>query len=527
MDARRILRDDTGAAAVVVAVFFIAALLMAAVVVDVGYLYAARRQLQSAADAGALAGCQELIQTEDPGAATALAREYAQRNAVGPAVGLAVDGVVVNTAECSVRVAVSRQTPVFFARILGPASRRVVATAKARKWQLSGGRYLVPWAIPIIRHVERIEAWVDGGSPVVLSEVSGLHWSGAVAAPGAGDSRDMFVRVYNDYGVPELLVESSGPGMLDAPVARVSGYSATGGLASVRLSDDFLSSNGSGRYFPITLTVRTVEPQPELTAVIDRAAYPMSTSDGGTLWTLTISAGMVSLTDDPFTVVPVYVKAGAGGGAALPTAYIHVRRTTAPIDRVIVSPLVQDPGGAVGVDVHLNDFDPSIAQPGTLYTLRVNATGNIGGNFGELNLGSIQHSGDCPPDPAGIRISTNYFQNVAYGYKGGVHVGDIINMSPGESGSNTDRALDDRTSRLLPGDDLVVCVPVVEKYEDKGNGTYEVIVVAFASFRVLEHGDGDVEAEFIEYVANPAEFTPTPGGGDPVGGISAARLVNP
>ncbi|TLM73638.1 MAG: hypothetical protein FDZ70_07600, partial [Actinobacteria bacterium] len=281
----RRFRDDTGAAAAVVAIFFIAALLMAAVVVDVGYLYDARRQLQAAADAGALAGCQELVRTDDPAAATALASQYAQANANGAAIDLVVDDVEVDTGEYSVRVSVSRATPVFFARMLGPASRRVVAVAKARKWALAGGRYLVPWAIPIIRHVDRVEAWVGNGSPTVLGEAGALHWSGSVPAPAAGTSADVFVRVYNDYGVPEMLVESSGSKTEDAPVARVTGFTPSGGLASLTLSDDFLSSNGSGRYFPVTLAAETVQPQTGMTATIGKAKYPMTDAGGGTRWT--------------------------------------------------------------------------------------------------------------------------------------------------------------------------------------------------------------------------------------------------
>src|SRR5512140_3223154 len=92
---RHRIAEDEGAVAVIVAVLLVVFLLLAALAVDLGYFFNVRRQLQSAADAGALAGCLELGATGDAGAADAAARSYAVANAVAPADGLAVTGVEV------------------------------------------------------------------------------------------------------------------------------------------------------------------------------------------------------------------------------------------------------------------------------------------------------------------------------------------------------------------------------------------------------------------------------------------------
>lgn len=69
--AMRRLNDDDGAVAVVVAVLMVVAMLFAAIVIDVGAVYAERRQLQNGADAAALALARECALTsEDPCVAT-------------------------------------------------------------------------------------------------------------------------------------------------------------------------------------------------------------------------------------------------------------------------------------------------------------------------------------------------------------------------------------------------------------------------------------------------------------------------
>lgn len=77
-DLRRALRSDSGAVALIVAIAIGVLLGVAALAVDMGALYAHRRQMQTAADAAALAGVQALPLRPD--IALDLAAEYAALN---------------------------------------------------------------------------------------------------------------------------------------------------------------------------------------------------------------------------------------------------------------------------------------------------------------------------------------------------------------------------------------------------------------------------------------------------------------
>lgn len=516
--------DDSGAVAVVAAVFVVAAMLLAAVVVDAGYLYAARRQLQAAADAGALAGCHELILDGGSGDAVAVAKEYAFANAVGPGSGLVVDDVEVDMSAYSVRVSVSRQAPVFFARLIGSETRNVVAVAKATRWQLSGGRYLMPWGLPIIRNVDRVEALVVDGSTVLqtttLGKISALDYRGSVAAPGAPGGYDVWVRIHNTHGVIERLVDSDGPAAKDTPVARIVTADAAYPFESVVLSGGFIASDAP--VLPV-LSVRTRQPQPEVKVAIGKVKRQMTDAGGGVLWTYAVRHEDLEFNDDLLLTFPVDVHLGKPDGN---DTYIHVRRSTFPVKSVDVAPVVNGAGDGVSVRVLLNEFDPETMTPGQVYTLRVGSQGNEVGNFGEVNYSKIIHHG-CPPDPVGVKPGNNYYDWTVSGYPGGVHLGDIVAMSPGGSGSLTYKALSERVSKLAPGEDLVVTIPVVEKCVDKAGGEYDVMVVAFAAFRITEFDkSGYVRGVFLKYLANPSGFEPDPGGSD-TSAIYAPRLVNP
>lgn len=516
------LKDDSGVSAVIVAVFITVAVGMAAVVVDVGYLYDTRRQLQAAADAAALAGCQELIMSADAGNAETAARDYADRNAVGPAAGLTVASVSVDMDEWSVRVGVSKDSPAFFSRIFGDASHQVAAAAKAKRWRLSGARYLVPWAIPILREVDRVEALVVNGKDVISStdlSASGLDYTGSLAAPGSSGGYDVLLRIWNQYGVPEYMIDSSNN--KETAVGRIVVPDGDHPFTSVSLSEDFIASDDFS--YPV-LTVRTVEPQAKVWVKLDKVKHSMTDAGGGTLWTYTIQPGDVDDGDDLLRTYECNVYVGSKADKLI-DAYLHVRRSTHPVGVVAVSPTVSAAGGTVFVQVTLNEFDPTTAVPGQTYTLRVGSDSGENGNYCELNYNKIVHSGDCPDDPGGIKPGNNYYDWTAYGYPGGIHVGDLIDTSPGVSGANTEKALDERLANLQPGEDMVIVAPVVEKYEDKGGGAYQVIVDGFAAFRITRYEkDATVEGEFIEYVANPSEYTADPGSG---GGAYAPRLVNP
>ncbi len=514
-------RDDSGAVAVTVAIFVIAFVALSAIVVDVGYMYDTRRQLQAIAESAALAGCQELIATQDAGAADSVARAYANLNTDdGPVDGLTIESVDVDMTEGSVRVVVAQQAPAFFSRMFGPATNDVRAAAKARKWALAGGRYVVPWAIPTIRSIDYVEAAIvdDKGNVISstnLGETGTFTFGGIVNAPVAPGGYDVRVRIYNSYGIPELLYDSTN--VKEAPAGRVTVGGTT--FTSVTLSDDYVTL---GEGLPV-LSVVTAAPEASVSVDVAGKKRVMTTTDD-IHWSYAIQAHDVDWEADLLRVYELDVFTGGKGDGV--DAYLHVARSTHPIEVITATPGVVAAGGSVAVSVELSEFYPTTAVPGQTYVLRVGSPAGLAGNYGELNFSKLVHTSDCPPDPYDPKAGNNYFDWTAYGYEGGIHLDDVIELSPGTSGINTQKALDERASRLLPGEDLIVAVPVVERYVEKTGGAYDVIVVNFAAFKILSYDkSGGVTGEFQQYIANPSSYEPDPGG-DP-NAIYAARLVNP
>jgi hypothetical protein len=139
---------------------FVAALLallgIAALGIDAGYMFTVRHELQRSTDAGALAGASAFFDGSwsDPAIRTladARARAYASKDKVATA-ALSPGGeisVAFPSAE-RVRVAASRNVPLFFSRIfLGPTKTITaysVAEASAAGTNVKG---LKPWGIPL------------------------------------------------------------------------------------------------------------------------------------------------------------------------------------------------------------------------------------------------------------------------------------------------------------------------------------------------------------------------------------------
>lgn len=518
---KRFLSDDSGAVVVIVAVVLVALLGVAAIAVDQGYLYDTRRQLQAAADAASLAGCSVLIESKDPGQAEAAAYEYAAYNANGPGEGLVVDSVEVDMSAEPwwVRVRVSRPVPAWFAGVFGVESTTVHAVGKAEKQPLVGARNLMPWGLPIIREddVADVEAIVMSGatalSTTTLSSSGAHRWAGNITAPTTPGAYDVNVAVVTEFaeggGITEWVGDSKGP----QPAGRIIVAPTDYPFTSIQVTGDYGANDES---FAINVTAVTKEPAPSVTLAIDKQKVSMTGS--GTNWSVTLTDAQLAYDDGFLDTFPLDLYVGSKADTIV-DAYAHIRRSTYPFKSVVIADNVVAPGGSVPIEVELNDFDPTVLLPGAIFTLKVGSDGVETGNFCELNYGSILHDG-CPPDPEGADLGNNVRDWVEEGYGGGVHVGDIVPASPGNSGW-TVSVVQDRIAEF--GD--VIVVPVVSKYEDKGGGTYDTIVRAFAAFRITVMEDkSTIRGEFIEYVANPHEYG-SPGG--PGVTVFQARLVNP
>src|SRR3990172_12371733 len=139
MKTTNLKRSESGVIAVIIA-FAVAALIgFTAFVVDVGYLYEVKRQLQSAADAGALAGAQELINESTDEDILNVAEDYAKRNDFpsdsDPVLSM-LGAPYTEIGDNYVKVTVEKEVNLFFARIFGITSSTVNAKAKAQVFYL-------------------------------------------------------------------------------------------------------------------------------------------------------------------------------------------------------------------------------------------------------------------------------------------------------------------------------------------------------------------------------------------------------
>lgn len=139
---RRVAHEESGAVIIIVAFLLVALLGMTALAVDVGQLYQVRRQMVTAADAGALAGVVSLIEDPDQDTAELVARNYAIENESEPG------DTVVNVIDGhTVEVWSGKTVNYSFARILGFESQLVTAYAKAEYFPVSSAKGIVPWAV--------------------------------------------------------------------------------------------------------------------------------------------------------------------------------------------------------------------------------------------------------------------------------------------------------------------------------------------------------------------------------------------
>ena len=107
---KRLCYEEQGYSLVTAALLLMTLVMLLALVVDIGYAYVQRWQMQNAADAGALAGTRALFLGQD---AQQAAADYAQRN------GAENVTVTVEPGEKTVRVEAKTDFPTFVASILG------------------------------------------------------------------------------------------------------------------------------------------------------------------------------------------------------------------------------------------------------------------------------------------------------------------------------------------------------------------------------------------------------------------------
>jgi len=166
---RRVAREDDGVSLVLAAVAMVAIVAMAAFAVDVGRLYAERRELQNAADAIVLAIAEDCGHGEacDSGSATATANSYADLNASDNAAAIHALDLDLGAQEVSVTTKTEEADggtvlAPLFARVIGFEGSTVGASASAL------------WGFPKSAHLDL---------PIIISECEWSQVSGLIQDP--------------------------------------------------------------------------------------------------------------------------------------------------------------------------------------------------------------------------------------------------------------------------------------------------------------------------------------------------------
>lgn len=137
---RKLRKEETGQALIMVALLIGALGGFAALVVDVGYMYVQKSELQSAADAAALAGAITLGKTTSADVSTPVNStvvEYLNGNLDEAYTYSPGTDLVIDTANRTVKVAVRQVAPKFFAGILSSDTTTIYADATAdyiKRW---------------------------------------------------------------------------------------------------------------------------------------------------------------------------------------------------------------------------------------------------------------------------------------------------------------------------------------------------------------------------------------------------------
>lgn len=127
---RKYREDNSGQALVVIAIAMVVLLGFAAFAVDLGYAAHQKSILQNAADSAALAGVMSVPSSTDD-VVRAKVREYADANLKEPAT---IDNVGIDRSRNTVTVALSQETPRFFANIFSSETRVMAVRATAKAW---------------------------------------------------------------------------------------------------------------------------------------------------------------------------------------------------------------------------------------------------------------------------------------------------------------------------------------------------------------------------------------------------------
>lgn len=474
MDLRRSTRGEEGVVAITVALLLIGFLAFTALAVDYGYLAYIQRKLQTAADAAALAGAQEIIYKGlDQAAIYSKVKEYAQENGVPEtelqSVEIASDGV---------KVSVSRNVGLFFARAIGVGNDARIAKAKAKVVWISGLNDLVPFGVVDVRPDE-IWAGFDGKLVKLADLDNDSIFNGSVGAPLSDGSHAVIAKTVDKDAPANGVTVDPAAAVLVGPtpvkwVTLGANPSPSSGFLSARVA--------------IEATV-----MPDAVALVVGTKHTLSyggvDGSGNRVYQGAFAAPASAGT------YPADVEIRRGGAASEtvgPVAYLRVVDGYSVIGEVKATPTSAQAGFPISLSVKVNGF-----EYGQEYSLKLTSD-PYGGNFMALALDD---------ESGGNAFRVNISEGSTYEY----FIGDIVVTEPGNMQGPTNQGLNNRIlsdthnwttwSPTKPPCPRVITVPLVALtgYLDS-NGRHKTVITGFARFFIESWSSkGTIRGYFVEY----------------------------
>lgn len=497
--SRRRIADESGAVAVTFAIVFLLLVAFSALAVDVGFWYTARRQLQSAADAAALAGCRELSEESGTAEIERAVDEYASRNFSTPLQNPPSSRVAeLSVGPDYVKVTCEADAPVFLSHfMLNRGTMLIRAQSVAKVGYLAGAKGPVPFGLTILR-VGSLSGRLGTSPWCGFSKQQDGSWERTF--PG-GSSGALRIQATNSQGFTESFEDLISVAALD-PAGRISAMDVdsntlTQGDTSVHLTVQLVSSLQPGEKLKAKAGGAEVDLAPGLSGAYE-ADVPVPWEDKG----------------HPCENQTLSVELGKGNAKQTVECVLLLRTSSYVLQDVQAHPAAVLPGDTVRVQVRTLDF-----QYGVQYELKVVGGESITpGNFGALSFGTLDHS-QCgysyKPPPITHPGESAFQQYVEGGMDFDVHIGDLVEVEPGDMAKGASEGLEERVSGIelltlaewesagRPNSKQVLIVPVVERIQEVA-GRKPVRVVAFATFLLQEplpdHKD-PVVGSFVEWTA--------------------------
>lgn len=204
---RKLIKEESGQALVMVALMIGVLGGFAALVVDVGYMYAQKSELQSAADAAALAGAITLGKTSAADVNGTVVKYLSDNLDEAYTYDPATD-LVIDTANKTVKVSVSQAAPKFFAGILSSGTTIIQADATAD--------YIKQWDGEALPFVNLDDDYTNENLQIQLWEKLGNGdfeslWKDDYEAINSGEPNVVFDVDYSDGLTITKGVVSQGP----------------------------------------------------------------------------------------------------------------------------------------------------------------------------------------------------------------------------------------------------------------------------------------------------------------------------